>query len=95
MKMLRVLATKWCNSQRSGDGMDRYNGMKKAGDWIGKKVVTTQALRNGLAELPAGTSGTVRGCARGALNLDLHACECCKIKLHITRVSYFDVSLAV
>ncbi len=74
--------------------MSNYNGMKKASDWVGKKIITTRPMKNGVAELPSGTLGEVTGCTRGKLHLKLNACDCCKLKLYISGVDYFSVAQA-
>jgi hypothetical protein len=73
---------------------DKYNGMRRARDWEGKKIVTLRDLTNGLGLYPAGSKGVVECVSRGSLSLQLDACECCHAKPYITRVSYFDVRLA-
>ena len=73
---------------------DRYNGMKRAGDWVGKEIVTVREMGNGLGVFPPGTKGVVESVSCGALNLRLIGCERCNIQARITRVDYFAGKLA-
>lgn len=38
---------------------DKFNGMKRARDWVGQRVVLTRAIGNGYCELPEGYVGTI------------------------------------
>lgn len=53
--------------------------------WLGATVVTTQALDNPLAVLPAGSRGVVEG-AKCGLSVVFDACPCCGIQLRMTRI---------
>ena len=53
--------------------------------WKGATVVTTQALRCALAEIPAGSRGVVEGASRG-LSVVFDACSCCGIQLRLIRI---------
>lgn len=54
--------------------------------WHGATVSLIASAKNMLAELPAGTVGTVRKGGRG-LEFTSTPCECCGAKISISRMS--------
>lgn len=72
---------------------DKYNGMKRAGDWIGKKVISTRRVSNGWGAVPSGTPGTITGVTRGSLNVTFQCCDKCGFELHVSRVEYHAFKL--
>lgn len=54
-------------------------------DWIGKAVRSLRPMKNGWAELPAGTLFTIRG-KHGGFELVSEPCPCCGIKVHMSKV---------
>lgn len=72
----------------------KYNGMKRAGDWEGKRVRLVRELRNGWVTLPAGYIGTITVQSRGSLSFVGQPCSCCGVKPHMSKIGYFDVELA-
>lgn len=73
--------------------MSKYNGMKRAGDWEGKKIRTTRDLSNGIGSWPKGTLAIVRSVGP-KLRLQSQSCSCCGVKLNMSKVDYYDVELA-
>lgn len=71
----------------------KYNGMKRARDWIGQPIRITRTMRNGAGEYPVGTRGIVQDLWRGGLSLALFGCDSCQSKDFITRVDYGSVEL--
>lgn len=68
-------------------------GGKRVGDWVGLRVRSKVALRNGNSELPAATVYRVTY-ARSGLTLESETCACCGIKQYIRRVHPRDVEVA-
>lgn len=71
----------------------KYNGMKRARDWVGQPIRTTRTMRNGVGEYPAGTKGIVEELSRGGLSLALYRCSNCQGKEFISRVDYHSVEI--
>lgn len=73
--------------------MSRYNGKKRAADWMGRRIVSTEAIRNGWATVPAGTLGRVhdRSPPFGGLDIDFDPCTCCGVKVAVRQVGYHKV----
>ena len=67
-------------------------GMKKATDWLGRKVKTRVDMRNGYSDIPTGTVLTVTY-VRSGLTLQSDACKCCGVSLYIRGVEARDVQL--
>ncbi len=66
--------------------------IKRKMDWEGLKVKSLKPLKNGWASLPEGKIFTVSSWSRG-LSMRSDPCECCGIRLSISRVSPNDVEL--
>jgi len=66
--------------------------IKRKMDWEGLKVKSLKPLKNGWASLPEGKIFTVGSWSRG-LSMRSNPCECCGIRLSISRVSSNDVEL--
>lgn len=60
-------------------------GKKLIRDWLGMRVRTKEAMRNGYVEIPAGSLATVDGIGVG-LELKVDPCQCCGMKAIISRV---------
>ena len=73
---------------------DRYNGMKRARDWVGQRVALTRAVGNGYCQLPEGYVGTITSQSAAGLCFEGDPCACCKVKPRLTRLGYFSVRLA-
>jgi hypothetical protein len=61
-------------------------------EWRGVKVRSLRALRNGWAEMPAGTIFTITRKFSG-FDLESDPCEHCGIKMRISRVQPQDLEL--
>lgn len=72
---------------------DKYNGMKRAGDWVGKSVELVREIGNGNSLLPAGYVGKVISQSSNGLAFEGEPCGCCKVKPRLTRLGYFSVRL--
>jgi len=73
---------------------DKYNGMKHAADWLGKRVRAVRTLRNcGGQGVTPGMLGTVRGVYAG-LDITFDVCKHCGTVIYVARVGYHDVELA-
>lgn len=68
------------------------NLIKRKMDWEGLKVKSLKPLKNGWASLPEGKVFTVGSWSRG-LSMRSDPCECCGVRLSISRVSPNDVEL--
>lgn len=71
----------------------KYNGMKRAADWKGKRVELVREIGNGYCQLPAGYVGTITQQGSTGLTFEGEPCGCCKVKPRVTRLSYFSVRL--
>ena len=60
--------------------------------WKGRKVRSLRDMRNGYAELPAGTIFTITGKYKG-FSLVSDPCATCGVKIHIGRVSGASLEL--
>lgn len=71
--------------------MTKYNGFKKASEWIGKRVVAVRHIetRGGKAVTP-GMRGTVMG-AFGGLDIKFDVCRHCGTGMHIKNADYHSV----
>lgn len=72
----------------------KYNGMKRAGDWVGQSVELARDISNSYCALPQGYRGKVTQQNANGLTFEGEACDCCKVAPRITRLSYFDVRIA-
>ncbi|MFN8995629.1 MAG: hypothetical protein ACK5X3_18450 [Pseudomonadota bacterium] len=72
---------------------DKYNGMKRAGDWVGQRVELVREIGNGYCLLPAGYVGTIVSQSAAGLAFEGEPCGCCKVKPRVTRLGYFSVRL--
>ena len=76
-----------------GKGAGKYNGMQRAGDWVGKRVRATHQLRNGGGQgVMPGMTGEVNG-ARGGLNVTFDVCDHCGTVMHVRNLNDSDVVL--
>ena len=71
--------------------MSKYNGMKRAGDWHGVRVLTVRDIRNSVSILPASSLGTITSCNPGGLTITVDKCECCGVQVIISHLKYYDV----
>ena len=80
-------------THEKGKGTGKYNGMKKAGDWVDKSIRAARQIRNngGQGVMP-GMTGTVTSAHRG-LNVTFDVCSHCRTVMHVSRLSYSDVEL--
>lgn len=62
-------------------------------DWEGLVVISDYALANGMGEVPAGTKWIVTGYHQG-LQMTSLPCTCCGLRMRISRVSEFDITVA-
>ena len=77
-----------------GKGAGKYNGMKFADDWKGKRVKAVRQINNGAGEgVSPGTLGTVNHVYAG-LSITFDVCTHCGTIARVTNVEYFDVELA-
>lgn len=72
---------------------DKYNGMKRAGDWKGQRVELVREIGNGFCSLPAGYVGTITQQGSTGLTFEGDPCGCCKVKPRVTRLGYHSVRL--
>jgi len=63
--------------------MAEWSKLKR--DYVGLKVRTTKALRNGSIEIPAGTVLEIESWYRGAA-IWTPPCECCGVRMYMTKV---------
>ena len=66
-------------------------GKKLIGDWRNMRVKTLRSMRNGAAELPAGTIATVMSTSTTGFTLHTDKCKCCGVVVIISRISSHDV----
>lgn len=78
---------------RQDMAQDKYNGMKRAGDWKGQRVELTRDIGNGYCSVPAGYVGTITQQGSTGLTFEGDPCGCCKVKPRLTRLGYFSVRL--
>ena len=67
--------------------MHKYGEMKKAGDWVGKKVRLKRDLQNKVAKFPKGSICTVNYAYAG-LDLTGPKCSKCGVSIFIRKVPY-------
>lgn len=72
----------------------KYNGMKRARDWVGKDVMLAREIETGAARHPAGLRGRIVSQSARGLDFEREPCACCGVRCRITRLGYFDVELA-
>jgi len=71
--------------------MDRKTYEKtKAGEFIGRKVISLRPMRNGMFIFPAGMTWTIEG-KQGGFALLSDPCPHCGIKAYINKVQPVDV----
>lgn len=68
-------------------------GSKRVSDWVGMRVRSKVALRNGNNSMPAGTIYTV-SYARSGLTMESEKCPCCGVSQYIRSVPPRDVEPA-
>ena len=73
----------------------KYNGMKFARDWVGQRVELVRPIENGNCRLPQGYVGQITGQTSRGLDFRGDPCKCCNVQPRVTRLSYFDVRLAL
>lgn len=73
----------------------KYNGMKRAKDWVGQPVTLARDVSNAYCALPRGYRGKITQQHSYGLTFEGEACGCCKVRPVVTRLNYFDVQLAV
>lgn len=69
----------------------KFNGMKRAGDWVGKRVVLTRDVGNGYCVTPAGYAGRITHQYPGGLEFEGDKCECCGVQPRIRLTGYHKV----
>lgn len=80
-------------SHPKGKGSGQYNGMQKAGDWVGKRIIAACQLRNGGGQgVAPGMQGIVTGTYRG-LSVTFDVCKHCGTVMHVSKLHYTDVEL--
>lgn len=67
----------------------RPPGKQRVTDWVGMRLKSKHRVKNGWAELPAGTLWTVTY-ARSGLSIESDACSCCGIKVYVRGVDPRD-----
>jgi hypothetical protein len=72
--------------------MSKYNGMKRAGDWRGVRVVAARDMPNSQAVLPASSLGTITSCTPRGLTITSDKCDCCGTQVIISQLNYGDVN---
>lgn len=72
----------------------KYNGMKRARDWVGKRVSLSRAIGNGYCQAPAGYTGMITNLSSAGLTFEGDPCPCCTVRPRFTRLGYFSVRLA-
>lgn len=81
-------------THKKGEGEGKYNGMARAGDWEGKRVVARRTIRNGAGKtVRHGMRGVVTSAHRG-LHVTFDVCHHCGTVMHVTGLNYFDVRLS-
>lgn len=72
--------------------MNKYNGKKRAKDWLGCRFRTKREFKNGWATMPAGSTGVVSsaGSPKG-LHIKFDSCGHCGIQVQMSYVSYHDI----
>lgn len=73
--------------------MKKYNGMRRACDWIGQRVELVHPVGNGYCRLPAGYVGLITGLNSKGLQFEGEPCECCKVRPRVTGLGYYTVRL--
>ena len=68
-------------------------GGAKISDWVGLRVRSVRSLRNGHAELPAGTEYTVGYAGRSGIHMASARCKACGSVQRISNVSHDDVEV--
>jgi len=68
-------------------------GPKLNRDWIGLRVIFLKDQGNGYGKLPAGTEGTVRTYNNKGIEFESDKCECCGVKIFMTRLQRCDVEV--
>lgn len=76
--------------------MSKYGGMKKAGDWAGRRVRLTREIQNGMGRVPKGTAGII-DCTEirnGTIHFMADPCSCCGAQFKVFGLHYGDFELA-
>ena len=68
-------------------------GPKLNRDWVGLKVRLVSESVNGFARLPAFTEGTVRSYNNKGIEIESDKCECCGVRVFMTRLQRSDVEV--
>ena len=73
-------------THEKGKGAGKYNGMKRSGDWVGKKIVSARKIQNnGGTGVMAMTLGVVNS-AHNGINATFVMCPHCGTVLHVTKL---------
>ncbi|MBP6056815.1 MAG: hypothetical protein KA524_00050 [Nitrosomonas sp.] len=72
---------------------DKFNGMKRAADWVGRKVITIREAENGFFIIPKGTKGVITSQSNTGLVFVGDKCCCCGVQTRISRLPYHAVQL--
>lgn len=73
--------------------MDKYNGMKRARDWVGKRIRSVESMQNGYVDIPVDSKGIVLAQSPTGLRIKFDKCECCGVSAFISKVTYFSIKL--
>lgn len=80
-------------THEKGKGAGKYNGMKRAGDWVDKSIRATRQIRNGGGQgVMPGMKGKVTSSHRGP-NVTFDVCGHCGTVMHVRRLHYSDIEL--
>lgn len=71
----------------------KFNGMKRAADWVGQRVVLAKPIGNGAADHPRLLRGQVTSQEPRGLTFRGDKCGCCGVQAQISRLAYTDVRL--
>lgn len=71
---------------------DKYNGMRRARDWLGKRIRLMRDISTGAAVYPKGMAGTVMDTGP-SMYVKGEPCPCCGVSMYIRKLSYFDIVL--
>ena len=73
--------------------MKKYNGMRRAGDWVGKTARINREASNGWGTIPSGTIGEIVSQSNTGLTFESLKCRCCGARMTISRLPYDAVEL--
>jgi hypothetical protein len=76
-----------------GKGTGKYNGMKRAADWVGLRVQATRDIENNRGDaVMTGMQGKVTSAFKG-LSVTFDVCKHCGTKTHVVKLEYTAVEL--